>query len=112
MKSVKEYLIHILNEIDFVEKEILPVKKDDFFDNEVLKRATIRSLEIIGEAVKQIPSDTTKPYPEVDWRGIARTRDILIHHYFGVDYDLVWDIITTELPLLKTAINKIILTLP
>ena len=62
---------------------------DDFLMDETLKRAFSRSLEIIGEASKNISNDLKETYSNLDWKGMAGLRDILIHHYFGVDYELV-----------------------
>ncbi len=108
MKDYREYARHILEEIIFLEKECQDILFDNFISNEVLKRASIRSLEIIGEAIKNIPAEILDKYPDTEWKNIARTRDRLIHHYFGIDYYLVWDIINIHLPKLKTDIEKII----
>jgi uncharacterized protein with HEPN domain len=69
--------------------------------DEVRERAFARSLEIIGEAVKNIPDDYKSSHTEINWKSFAGLRDKLIHHYFGVDYTLVWDVIKNELPTLK-----------
>jgi uncharacterized protein with HEPN domain len=71
-------------------------------------RAFVRSLEIIGEAVKNIPDETKTRYPEIEWRKMAATRDRLIHGYFSVDFDLVWDIIQNKIPGLDADIKRII----
>lgn len=57
-----------------------------FIEDELIKRAFLRSLEIIGEAVKKIPEDVKIKIPDIEWKKISGLRDILIHHYFGVDY--------------------------
>jgi len=79
-----------------------------FLGDETLKRAFIRSLEIIGEAVKQIPDDFRDGYPQVEWRKMAGTRDKLIHDYLGVDYELVWDIVQNKIPDLRKAMEVIV----
>ena len=68
----------------------------------------IRNLEIIGEAVKQIPEDIRSLRPEVEWKRIGRLRDILIHQYFGVDAQIVWDIVQNKLTLLEQAIRALL----
>jgi uncharacterized protein with HEPN domain len=84
------------------------LSREGFLKDEVLKRAFVRSLEIIGEAVRNLPSDLKQSYPRINWRAIAGTRDKLIHNYFGVDYDIVWDIVTNKIPLLKIEIENIL----
>ena len=73
-----------------------------------MKRAFVRSLEIIGEAVKQIPDDFRAGYPLVEWRKMAGTRDKLIHDYLGVDYELVWDIVESKIAELRRAMEEIV----
>jgi uncharacterized protein with HEPN domain len=70
--------------------------------------AVIRNLEIIGEAVKQIPEDIRSLHPEVEWKRIGRLRDILIHQYFGVDVQIVWDIVQNKLALLERATTTLL----
>jgi uncharacterized protein with HEPN domain len=76
--------------------------------DELRKRAIVRSLEIIGEAAKKVDEDTRHAYPEVAWRAFAGMRDILIHQYFGINYDIVWETITNEIPELAFQIKQII----
>jgi uncharacterized protein with HEPN domain len=68
----------------------------------------VRSLEIIGEAAKQIPDDVRQQYPRVEWRAMAGMRDRLIHAYFGVDYDIVWDAVINKVPALQQEIERIL----
>ena len=81
-----------------------------FLADETLKRTFVRSLEIVGEAVKQIPEDFRLLYPQVEWRKMAGTRDKLIHDYLGVDYELVWDIVVNKIPALQRAMAEIVAT--
>jgi uncharacterized protein with HEPN domain len=76
--------------------------------DETLRRAFIRSLEIIGEAAKKVPADFRAQYPVVEWRAMAGMRDRLIHDYFGVDYELVWDVVQKRIPQLRDQIASIL----
>ncbi len=74
------------------------LEKEAFLRDETLKRAFVRSLEIIGEAVKQLPDEIKQRHGYLEWRAMAGMRDRLIHGYFGVDYDIVWDVVTNKIP--------------
>jgi len=108
MKACRPYLVHILQEIDYLLQESSGLGFERFSADATRKRAFIRSLEIIGEAVKNVPDSVKQQYPEVAWRKMAGMRDKLIHFYFGVDYRLVWSVVQTELPLLKRHIENIL----
>ncbi|MEW6609430.1 MAG: DUF86 domain-containing protein [bacterium] len=103
-----EYLKHIVEETEFIINEVTKISEDDFYINDSLKRAFVRSLEVIGEASKNIPEGFREKHSNVDWRNMARMRDKLIHHYFGIDYSIVWDVVKNEIPVLHSKILKII----
>ena len=106
--SAREYLQHVLDEIAYVLKSSQGLDKAAFVQDETLKRAYVRSIEVIGEAIKQMPEAFRQKYGAVEWRAIAGMRDRLIHGYFGVDYEIVWDVITNKLPELEQEIQQII----
>ena len=78
----------------------------DFVADDKTMSAVIRKLEIIGEAVKQLPEEIRMKHPEIPWKQIAGMRDKLVHFYFGVDTHLIWQTIHNRLPALKTAVEK------
>lgn len=108
-KSPIELLRHIHDECLFIESVITSeMTKDELIDNEVLKRAVIRSLEIIGEATKSIPADIKLSWAEVPWKNIAGMRDKLIHDYIGVNYTIVWDVVRNKIPGIRIIVSQII----
>ena len=84
------------------------VGRQDFFANDLLFDAVIRRLEIIGEAVKQLPSEIRDQRPEIEWQLIGRFRDKLIHFYFGLDEDIIWDVVRERVPELLGAVEAIL----
>lgn len=107
-RNLEVVLKEILEEINRIEKFTQSVNYDGYINNDMLYYATIRSLEIIGEAVRHIPQGTRKKYSEIEWRKISGLRDILIHDYFGIEPSIVWDIINSKLPILKAVAGKIL----
>lgn len=103
------YLRHIQDEIDFIISTVDDsVEKVSFINDETLKRAVVRSLEIIGEATKKIPQDQKAEWIGIEWKNMAGMRDRLIHDYMGINYNIVWDVIKNKIPDLKINIDKII----
>ena len=106
--SIRAYLQHILTETQYLIERVQGVEKEAFLHDETLKRAFVRSLEIIGEAVKRVPDDVKQRYSHVAWRTRAGMRDRLIHGYFGVDYDIVWDVVTNKIVGLQQEVADIL----
>lgn len=102
------FIQHIFNAITDIESSIKNISKKEFEDNKDVKDATIRRLEIIGEAAKNLPVSFKSKYVRLPWKEMAGTRDKIIHHYFGIDLDIVWNIIKNELPKLKEQIKEIL----
>ena len=106
-RGLRLFIEDILESIKLIEKYLGDISKENFDNNQKLKDSVVRRLEIIGEAVKNIPDSFRKKYPEVPWRKIAGLRDIITHTYFNIDLDITWDIIKKDLPDLKEKISKI-----
>jgi uncharacterized protein with HEPN domain len=70
--------------------------------------AVVRNLEIIGEAIKNVPEQVRLQHPEVTWRRVAGLRDLLIHQYFGIDYEIIWDLVRSKLPVLEGQVRSIL----
>jgi|SRR3989338_6316924 len=108
MKEDSVYLNHILDSIKNIFSDTKNFTSEKFSANRQVKDAVTRNVEIIGEAVKRLSEEIYKNYPDVPWQKIARTRDMLIHHYFDVDDEQLWKIIEDDLPKLKISIEKIL----
>ena len=102
------FIKHIMESIENIESFSKGLSKNKFEKDRLKQSAIIREIEIIGEAVKNLPIEFTVKYPYVEWSKIAGTRDKIIHHYFGIDLDIIWDIIKHDLPDLKKEIKKIL----
>jgi uncharacterized protein with HEPN domain len=97
---MKIRMISLLLQLDFLMNNLFQIRKT--------VNAVIRSLEIIGEAVKHIPSDFRKKYPEINWKNIAGMRDVLIHEYFGIDNIVLWSTVQDRIPELIDKIKLIL----
>ncbi|MBM3239053.1 DUF86 domain-containing protein [Candidatus Poribacteria bacterium] len=97
-----------MDEIKYLLQNSQNLEYEDFIKDETLKRSFVRSLEVIGEATKNLPDDFRNKYSQVQWKEMAGLRDILIHRYFGVNYKSVWDVIKNKIPKLKERIENIL----
>lgn len=103
------YLKHIRDECEYILSAIdANMSKEDLITDETLKRAVIRSLEIIGEASKKIPADFKLKWDTIQWKNMAGMRDRLIHDYMGVNYSIVWDVIRNKIPELHLQIVEVL----
>jgi uncharacterized protein with HEPN domain len=107
-RSVREYLRHVRDEARYLGEASRGVSKSSFMQDETLKRAFVRSIEVIGEAVKVIPDSLRQQHPNVEWKAMAGMRDKLIHYYFGVDYEIVWDVVANKIPGLVIEVEQIL----
>jgi len=107
-KDVKIFLNHILESIENIDSFSKNISKSEFMKEKLNQNAIVRELEIIGEASKNIPDDFRKEHSSINWKEIIGTRDKIIHHYFGVDLEIIWDIIKNDIPKLKAGIRNIL----
>ncbi|HDL02354.1 MAG TPA: DUF86 domain-containing protein [Candidatus Pacearchaeota archaeon] len=107
-KSPLIFIEHILENIEKIEQFSKGISKKDLLEDSEKQYAIIRAIEVIGEAIKNLPLSLTKKYSDIPWKEIVGTRDKLIHNYFGVDLDEIWKIIKEDIPDLKKNIKEII----
>jgi len=106
-KEIRIFIEDILKSIENIEEYVGEMNKEKFLEDNKTQDAVLRKLEVIGEAVKNIPSEVKDKYPEVSWKRIAGMRDIIIHEYFGINLERVWKTVRDDLPELKEKILKI-----
>ena len=108
LPSTVELLRDILREAEFLSAQAAQATREEFSGNEVLRRAFVRSVEIIGEAAKKVPDDTRSEFPVIEWKKMTGMRDRLIHDYGGVDYLIVWDVAANKAPDLAAKLRPIV----
>jgi len=106
MKDEKVYIEQMLDAISKIEAFTLGMKKDDFMKDSKTQSAVIMQLTVIGELVKKLSSET-KESSDIPWKEIAGFRDRAIHHYFGMDLNVIWDTVILDVPVLRVALMKL-----
>lgn len=107
-RGYKLYLEDILSSTHKIQKYVAEDSLEDLTKNEMKIDAIVRNFQIIGEAANNIPQEIKVKYPAVEWRKITNFRNILAHEYFGIDYEIMWDIIKSKLPVLQKDIQVIL----
>jgi uncharacterized protein with HEPN domain len=104
----RAYLDDILEAIQRIEQYTASVNLESLKTDQLVLDGVVRNLEIIGEAAKKLPDDVKSRAKDIDWRKIAGMRDILIHEYFGIDVEIIWDVVKKKLPELRDAVNQLL----
>ena len=107
-RDIRLYLEEVIEAISKIERFTEDMDFNDFKNDEKTRDAVITNLLIIGEAIRNVPEDIRTKYPDIEWRKIVGLRDVLIHSYFGIDIEIIWDIITNKAPELKKNIRTIL----
>jgi len=107
-KDYKLFVEDILMAMDKIERYIKGLTYETFVENDMAIDAVIRNLEIIGEAAKNLPEEVKVRYPDIPWKRMVGLRNIAIHEYFGVDLEIIWEIITRNLPETKPKIEAML----
>lgn len=107
-RDFRIYLEDILGAIGKIKRYTKGLSKQAFAADDKTLDAVTRNLEVIGEAVKQLPADLRAREPGIDWQKVAGLRDILIHQYFGIDADILWDIVLNKLPALEASVTTLL----
>ncbi|MEK7565731.1 MAG: DUF86 domain-containing protein [Patescibacteria group bacterium] len=107
-KDPKIFLLHVRDACEAIENYIRNLSENEFYENKEKQDAIVRELEIIGEAVRNLPTEFKEANTHIPWVQISSMRNFLIHEYFSVDLDLVWDTVKEKIPSLKEEIIKLI----
>jgi uncharacterized protein with HEPN domain len=108
MKSDKTYLGHILDAIGQIENYTRIASREEFLENSMMHDAVIRQIEIIGEASHNVSAMLQEQHSEIPWGQIVGMRNRVVHAYFDIDLDIAWDIVKSDLPVLKSQVQKLL----
>ena len=107
MRIIEERFLDMLEAIQRIEK-YAGRGRQEFVADELIQTYIVHNLQILGEAAAKIPSDQQREYPELPWPKMIGMRNVLVHNYFNIDLDIVWQVVESELPILKESLNRIL----
>ena len=109
-RRTRDYLGDIVEGMELIQQYISGLGRDQFMRDRKTIDAVVRNLEVIGEATKALPKDVRDEHPEIPWKQLAGVRDKMIHFYFGLNYDIIWTIVSDQLPALLPLVRTVIAT--
>lgn len=112
MRQYRLYIEDILECIEKIKKYTKDISLEEFSKDDKTIDAVVRNFEIIGEATRQLPQKVKNKYSDIEWKSIIDFRNVIIHEYFGIDLEIMWNIIETKLPPLEEKIRRILKDLP
>jgi len=107
-RSYKLFIEDILSAINKVEDYIKDLTYEEFLNDNMRIDAVVRNLEIIGEAAKYVPADIKEQYADIPWKRMMGLRNIVVHEYFGIDFSIIWNIASINMPELKPEIELLL----
>ncbi|MDP3741800.1 MAG: DUF86 domain-containing protein [Candidatus Micrarchaeota archaeon] len=107
-KNPSLYLGHILEAVKKISRYTSGIDEEEFLENELVKDGVTCNIQIIGEAIKNLPPEFKEKHPEVPWKDIAGMRDRIVHFYFGIDYQIMWATVKEDIPELQQQIKKLL----
>lgn len=107
-RDPKVYLDYIAESVRFILDYTAGISKDQFLINHQIQDAVIRRFQVMGDAAKSIPQDFKDQHPDISWRGMMTQRDVIVHDYFDINFERLWQTIQTDLPGLEKGISKIL----
>lgn len=106
MRDYRDYVLDILNSITEIKSFTEGIDFENFSSDKKTINAVVRSIEVIGEATKNLPASLKEKYPNIPWKNMAGMHDKLIHEYFSIDIEILWMVIKKDIPSITDAINK------